>query len=409
MRVFALYCDRSADLPTSHPSPGFSSAIFTAGEFFPSTPWLPIGEFMVTPVTNSRIFLAWLFVAFTAASLLVPACKHATEPGPSGVDTTSHNFVWRSWVFGDGSYATSVLNDVAIINDTMAYAVGEVYFKDSTGQIDNLPYNLVRWNGTQWEVRKIPYYYQGQALYYEIGAIFARRSDDIWLGIGNLIHWDGQRYETVDFPSGVWGAFLVSKFWGDESHLYAIGGGGSIASYDGRTWRALNSGTSLHIQDIWGTRNPLTGTLEVIALASTHDFPANKALLRIDGTTVTQLPDSGLTQILSGVWFAPGGKYYIVGDGMFQKDQLTSADPWQYFSRELTPYYTQSIRGSAANDVLVCGDFGTLLHYNGSTWHNYQSELNLQQYTLHAVAIKGNMAIAVGTDGVNAIIVMGRR
>ena len=41
------------------------------------------------------------------------------------LDTTSHDFSWKTFTFGGGG--GSVLNDVAIVNDTLAYAVGEIY------------------------------------------------------------------------------------------------------------------------------------------------------------------------------------------------------------------------------------------------------------------------------------------
>jgi hypothetical protein len=34
------------------------------------------------------------------------------------LDTTSHNFTWQTFTFGDGGAGSSVLNDVAIVNDT---------------------------------------------------------------------------------------------------------------------------------------------------------------------------------------------------------------------------------------------------------------------------------------------------
>ena len=39
---------------------------------------------------------------------------------------------------------------VTIVNDTLAYAVGEVFTIDSAGQESNPAYNLARWNGTSW-------------------------------------------------------------------------------------------------------------------------------------------------------------------------------------------------------------------------------------------------------------------
>ncbi|MBI3006249.1 MAG: hypothetical protein HYY49_12660, partial [Ignavibacteriales bacterium] len=64
-----------------------------------------------------------LFFAF----LFSPSCKDVgvIPPEDNSPDTTSHNFTWTIDTVGDGN--SSVLYDVAIINDTLAYAVGEIY------------------------------------------------------------------------------------------------------------------------------------------------------------------------------------------------------------------------------------------------------------------------------------------
>jgi hypothetical protein len=69
------------------------------------------------------------------------------------MDTTSHAFRWTSYVLGDGN--SSLLNDVAIVNDTCVWAVGAIYIKDSTGQINPNAYNAAYWNGVKWELKRI--------------------------------------------------------------------------------------------------------------------------------------------------------------------------------------------------------------------------------------------------------------
>jgi len=59
------------------------------------------------------------------------------------MDTTSHNFTWQIDTLGA---TASTLYDVVIINDTLAYAVGEMYLRDSTGQINPQAYNMAKWN-----------------------------------------------------------------------------------------------------------------------------------------------------------------------------------------------------------------------------------------------------------------------
>ena len=76
----------------------------------------------------------------------------------------------------------------------------------------------------------------------------------------------------------------------------------------------------------------------------------------------------------------------------------------------VTTNYVDAIRGNALNDIIAVGDFGTVLHYNGSTWYNFTPQVNLSNSVLYSVSIKGNIAVAVGTPGgEKAVAVLGIR
>ena len=85
--------------------------------------------------------VALYFVLLASA---VVSCKQATTgPTPlSGPDTTSHNFLWTLDTLGDGN--SSTLYDVAIINDTLAYAVGEISVRNSIGGYRTPAFNFAR-------------------------------------------------------------------------------------------------------------------------------------------------------------------------------------------------------------------------------------------------------------------------
>ena len=70
------------------------------------------------------------------------SCKpFSTAPFPPDfLDTTSHEFVWHVERLGAGG---SYFRDVAVINDTLAYAVGTISAKDSTGQWQDM-FNMAR-------------------------------------------------------------------------------------------------------------------------------------------------------------------------------------------------------------------------------------------------------------------------
>lgn len=95
-----------------------------------------------------KIFYLSLLFLFT--SLILSSCKkNPVIPHSDTIDTTSHNFNFQTWRFGE--HSSSTLYDVAIIDENNIWAVGEIYLNDSTGQPDPMPYNAIQWNGIQWQ------------------------------------------------------------------------------------------------------------------------------------------------------------------------------------------------------------------------------------------------------------------
>ena len=343
---------------------------------------------------------------------LISSC-HKNEPcttcPPGGPDTTSHSFNFTQFTFG-GNAGSSSFKDVAIINDSLAYAVGAVYLTDSLGNPDPNAYNVAVWNGREWTLRKITVSFRGDFITPPLEGIFAFSPIDIWL-VGSLpIHGDGQNWTMFDVRSvpGL-DSESVSKAWGtSSSSMYFVGRIGSMIFYDGSTWTKLESGTTLDINDIWGATDASTAQTTVLAVGSERFQEVDKKVLRIDGTTVTALPDSGLPWSISGVWFAPGQHYYVVGDGIYQKTSL-SDNLWSGHALEITPYYSWMIRGNAANDLFVVGAYGDVVHYNGSTWQSFQNIVPLTDGSYESVAMKGDLVMAVGLDNPRAVIAIGRR
>ncbi|MEW5799757.1 MAG: hypothetical protein AB1728_12210 [Bacteroidota bacterium] len=319
------------------------------------------------------------------------------------LDTTSHNFTFEIDTLGDG--ASSILYDVAIINDTLVYAVGEIYLKDSTGQIDPILYNMVKWNGKKWSIERVKVNFRNNLITPAIEGIFAFSPTDIWL-IGSLpIHGDGKNWEMFDLRSmaGLENISL-SKAWGvNSSSMYFVGRGGSIVRHTTDTWQKVESGTSLPINDIWGSYNKQTGAYEVLCVASNQANNGGKKLLRIEGTNVTVLPDSGLSWALSTMWFAPNKIHIVAGDGIYISKNLPVL--WQR-NISFPPYYKTSVRGNDVNDIVVVGVNGLFSHFNGITW---QHQFVLPNGGLGRCAIRGNMISAVGETNNRTIILLGKR
>ncbi len=344
------------------------------------------------------------------ALLASSSCRHAVEPPPPPLsDTTSHSFTWALDTLGDG--ASSMLNDVVILNDTLAYAVGEIYNMDSTGTWDPRAYNLVRWDGRNWELLRIQFHTicgQPGTTPYPANGIFAASETNIWVAMrgSQLGLWNGHAQTAIYcLPR----SFTIKRIWGDgPSSFYVVGDQGNLMHYDGTTWQTIATGTTLDLQDIYGARNPKSGVMEILTVASNPYSSTDRRILQISGTTATTLSDSGIQWSLSGVWFVPGEVYYVIGGGIYQKSHLGDTR-WQNGPRDITTYHVEAIRGVGSNDVFVAGDFGELLQYNKSSWHSYMAETMLPAGLFNSVAVKGDLVMAVGENNPRAIVARGRR
>ena len=341
------------------------------------------------------------------------SCNNSGITSPDGSDTTSHNFTWQIDTLGDGG--SSVLYDVAIINDTLAYAVGEIYKRDSVGNWEPTPYGLAIWNGTNWTLRKLFAQYPGvpsPSLVRPHG-IFAFSQTNIWFADADVFWWDGQSqllrvHQVVNTVLSA--GQYVDKLWGSSpSDIYAVGINGAIAHYDGARWRRIESGTTVNIQDIWGASFDTRGIhlQTILAVASNRSaVPQGRNVLSIQGTRVALIDDNGLAMDLSAVWFIPGWKYFLTGSGVYISPDGTN---WRRDTSQPS-FYANAIRGQAANDIMIAGSYGVISHYNGSRWTHYLGG-QLQQFfgEYKAVAIKGNLVIAVGWKEDKAILLTGRR
>ena len=324
------------------------------------------------------------------------------------MDTPSHAISWELDTLGD---AYSGLNDIAIVNDTLAYAVGEMYLRDSTGQFDPGRYNAAIWNGSGWSIRRFPYYYGGNPYINPIEGVYAFDVNDIWFVGNGVIRWTGTGYITMPVPSSVWGNDRMDKIWGTSGdQLYIVGTNGSIAHFNAGTWQRVESGASLDFHDIWGSRNG-SGQWEILAIASTSTPETQGcAIVRIDGNSSTAVSTSGLVVDIFSASFIPGRKYYIVGAGVFHK-RLLSDPAWVEYPYGTVTYHGSSrVRGNSMNDVFVVGSFGEVVHFNGVSWHSYFERYHLPNGAYSSLAVSDHLVIAVGDIGAyRGIALIGRR
>jgi hypothetical protein len=323
-------------------------------------------------------------------------------------DTTSHNFTWRLDTLGTN---WSILLDVAIINENDIWAVGAIQ-PDPTGLSDI--YNAIHWDGQQWRLKRIPYIYNGQPFYNSMNFTFSFTNEEVWFGGNGIVKWNGNNFSNVEVDQNAWGPVAINKMWGSSpNNVFIVGNEGSIAHYNGSSWQKIESGTTVDIQDIWGAMNPQSGEWEIMAVASFGiGVPQAKQLLRIDGTTVSTVQDSGLPLALETIWFVPGEEYFVGGGGggagIYHTNDITQG--WKADTRQAV-FYMFSIRGLGLNDMLMAGGHGYLSHYNGSTSRLYTgAELQGFFGNYYSVAAHPKFVVAVGGyEGRKGVVAVGKR
>ncbi len=317
----------------------------------------------------------------------------SSELNVTTMDTTSHNFTWQTWTFGENS--SSALYDVAIIDENNIWAVGEIYMNDSLGNPDPTRYNLVVWDGNNWTIKRVPYYYQGQPFYNPIQTVFAFGTNDIWFGGNGVIHWDGNQYNPVPIPSSVWGPHQINKIWGtSSSDLYIVGNNGNIAHFNGTSWQKIESGTDLNIQDIWGVPDGNNGFYKYLA--------ADNAMLKINQQNELTRISVDQDMILLSIWAKTDKLIYTAGNGVF----LFKNNYWEKID-ELEANTTYRIKGEELNEIYgIVLPGSTINYFNGYSWYQIYTEQNNRFWRIDS---KGKIVAATGYAGDSAIITIIRK
>ena len=322
------------------------------------------------------------------------------------MDTTGHDYSWQTYPLGDG-ISTSLLFDVAIIDDNNFWSVGEVYLNDSTGKEDPYLYNLVKWNGTDFKNERVYYYYLNQPLLGNFEAIKEFNNNDIYLSNANFVHWDGVKYTSIDIPNF---NSVIKKIWGEDNNkIYLAGMQGAIGIYDGYNCINIAADPDLDVLDIYGAINNKTGKDEIICTASKVFTQFTGKLYQIVNDNAVELSYTGLPKVLNSIWFKPNRKYIIAGDGVYTKTNLSSSE-WKRIPGNVLQdnYMSHSIYGEDVNNIFIAGAFGEIMHFNGYTWKNYLNETN-NNGIYYRIVNKGNLVVAVGTANNKAIITIGRK
>ncbi len=361
-------------------------------------------------------FILSLFLIFTFES-----CKSPTSPTSNILpDTTSNNYEWQTFILGDGN--SSMLNDVTIINDSLAYAVGGIYLKDSTGQNYQLDYNIAKWDGRSWQLKRVAYNiynYNCTVAGNFFGmstAIFSFDPNNQFLTDGeDIIDWNETSYSHYPcIDPFIKGALL--RIWGaNKEKFYVVGRGGTLIYYTNENGyytneqgKSIDLGTSTDIFSVWGTTDAKTGeTTAYVPVSDLINVNGIKKIFKLNGTQVDSIQWNTGKNVLS-VWGTPDGStMYAAGDGLFEN----KGNGWEEIPFDTNTRFFE-IRGDKSNNIFARGIRlvppldEVVAHYNGSSWHEYPE---LSGFYYYGIAVKGKTVIIVGENGNQAVALIGRR
>jgi hypothetical protein len=341
----------------------------------------------------------------TATALLFTAffsCKDTTSnppPPPSEPDTTSHTITWQTDTLG---YIPTFLSDVWGTSPTSIYAVGNV-----TGPPPELGKYYAHFDGYAWTPignDSLSRWLAGGTL---AGIHGISESDFFVMGYrynmgivtGFAGHWNGTRWFNISPDSS---QELLAVWARSATDVYAAGESGTLLHYDGSRWQRLESGTQL---SIWQLTEFPDHNIYAVASDNFNSLRGN-IILRIQGLSVTS--DWSLTiGRMFGIWSTPGGMGYATGEGTFVKNSGGQWHPLTVPDHQVT---TRSVFGTAANNILIVGAFGLVMHWNGSSWKFYDElyDRSSSKSYLGVFAI-ANKYFLVGSTPYHALVTVGTR
>ncbi len=315
----------------------------------------------------------------------------SNEVTATTMDTTSHNFTWQTFTFG-GQGGSSTLYDVAIIDENDIWAVGEIYTADDK-------YNAVHWDGNDWEFKQLQFFTfceQSHTGPYPARSILVLSDSEILISSGSQVtFYDGEKQiKTECIPTS------VNKMWGtDINNIYAVGAIGNIAYYNGSSWKKIESGTTTHINDIWGLVNNQNQTI-LYCPVSSFFVPGEKKILKIINNSVETVKWNEDARLYSA-WSKNENILYACGEGVFEN----KFGEWKEI--ELYAIGTNSIRGNDLNDIVIAGDYGAIFHFNGTSWQLLNSINSSKGYS--KVSTLENLVVVCGNQQGQGLIEIGTR
>jgi len=218
-------------------------------------------------------------------------------------------------------------------------------------------------------------------------AVWGSAPDSIFFGGsgGTILKWTGSEFIPQEAPSGAYrGLFGL-----DTGEIWAVGGGGTVTSFDGDDWHSERKGFAGTFAAVWGSSDDDIWALGAYAnghqvggawfnvpyfdpgfVKAVHGTASdnvwavdtNGGVHHFDSEWSGENVHSGA---LFGVFSLAGGQTWAVGaeGGAY----VYEASSWDSIDLETTTRL-QGVWASSDEDIYIVGRTGLVLHYGGESW-----------------------------------------
>ena len=334
-------------------------------------------------------------------------------------EITSHSFEWTIETFGVPSEGND-LWDAFILAEDDIWLVGELYTQDEDGNGFPDRYNLIHWNGFEWEylaVTSPPYHFIGPKY-----SIYGFSPEDLWVSSGIPQHYNGSEWGFDVTINGdfQWPLSYIYHSWGTRSSSMFFGEAtGDIVLWDGSAFNLMEtstgsgdgSETDIGIKDIWGLNDE-----NIWAIAGNDwiiDDEMPMTLLHYNGdswedqysyTTWEPNPNE-LSSFMRCLWAYEDTLYVSTGWYGIWKESISTGEG--YYAAADSGFYdphliiSEGLRGNHYNDIYTVSWHGKYGHYNGEDWfygldvYNHLDSISTS-FKCKGLDVKGNTVILYG-------------
>jgi|GEM_PF-2767366 len=349
-------------------------------------------------------------------TLILFSCSTPSDPPtgdpPHSVDTTSHDIDWEVIGFGTSPVASSVIFDLHIYSENDIWLVGEMEVDTTILTTPNRQprelVNAVHFDGAAYT----PYALEGIKAGGGMGLLFiesvtGRKESTYFMSILGCtqVHPDTIVYHDL---------LELWDLWEGQGKI-SIAPSGRIMLYGRKGFlaelRQDSDFSPIHIQQLQlPTDIPVVAYEEI----TPDNFYVGCATPRrdrhhfyhmINGELVEYIfpADSLYRKDICNALWSSSDRIFSAGTPYMFSESIQDTSDRMFFnmlddiSFETTVGYIKDMAGRANNDIFLVGDYGTILHFNGASFHLYEDiQSRMPAGIFYSVSVHNNKVYVVG-------------